>query len=161
MTVLAVWTFPELDGALRAEHSLALLSARRPGAVDDAAVLTWAPGTGRPRVRGVHSVALHGAVGGDFWAVLGAVVFLFPALRELDPTRAPGGQDALDGVGVSEAFAAGLRRAVTPGTSALAVLADEGTCAAAGEAVQGLRPALTRVVLTADQEGALRRAFPG
>ena len=161
MTVLAVWAFSALDGALRAEHSLALLSARGPGGVDDAAVLTWAPGTARPRVRGVHSVALHGAVGGDFWAVLGVVVFLLPALREQDPTRAPGGEDALDGVGVSDAFAAGLRHAVTPGTSALAVLADEDTCAATGDALQVLRPALTRVVLTAEQEWTLRRVFPG
>ncbi|WP_246627036.1 DUF1269 domain-containing protein [Modestobacter italicus] len=161
MASLAVWTFPDGDSARRAEHALGVLSARRTVSVDDGAVLAWAPGGRRPHVRELHSIALHDAVGGDFWSVLLAVVFLLPALQELDGEPATGLGAGLAGVGVTDAFTADVRRVTTRGTTALAVLAGEQACETADGALRVLRPSLTRAELTADQLRRMRRVFAG
>ena len=164
MTRLALWTFPDVDAARQAEHVLAALAARTGITVDDGAMLTWAGGTGRPRTRGLHSVALDDAVGGDFWAVLFAVVFLFPTLGRLE--GGSGGDGAavagmLDGVGIPAGFTAELRRVVGPGTSALALLSPGGTFDQANAAFSPLSPQVTAAHLDADDLDTLRRVFAG
>ena len=161
MVSLAVWTFPDVDAVRRAEQTLGTLSARRTVTVDDGAVLTWAPGVGRPRIRDLQSTALHDVVGGDFWSLLLAVVFLLPGLQEPDAPPATAVSGVLAGLGISDTFTADVRRVTVRGTSALAVLAGEETCAAADGAIRPLRPTLTRAELSADQLGRMRRVFAG
>ena len=164
MTTLAVWTFPDVDAARQAEHALAALAARGGITVDDGAMLTWTSGTGRPRTRGLHSVALDDAVGGDFWAVLFAVVFLFPTLDRLDGRDGAGGTavgGVLGGVGIPDGFTAELRRVIGPGTSALALLSVDGTVGEASAVFSPLQPQVTSAVLGAGDLRTLRRVFAG
>lgn len=161
MAVLAVWTFPDVDAARSAEHSLARLSARRAVCIDDGAVLTWRTGAGRPRRRDLHSIALDDAVGGDFWAVLFAVVFLLPTVPDLDPAGAAATSDVLGGLGIGRSFTGDLRRVTGPGTSALAVLIGDGILDGADAALSPLRPTLTCAALDGDRLRTLRRVFAG
>ncbi|PZA22995.1 hypothetical protein DMO24_02215 [Modestobacter versicolor] len=155
-----VWTFPDVAAAGRAERLLVPVSARQDMAVHDGAVLTWPASARRPRTRGLHSIALDDAVGGDFWAVLFAVVFLLPILPGPDDAPNDAGVSVLAGVGIPDAFTAELRRVAGPGTSALAVLT--GTPLPAAEtALAALRPRRTSTVFSAAGLRTLRDVFAG
>jgi uncharacterized membrane protein len=160
-TTLAVWTFPDVDAARQAEKTLASVAARRGITVDDGAMLTWTLRSRLPRTRGLHSLALDDAVGGDFWAVLFAVVFLFPTLDDRDGGDGTAFGSVLDRVGIPEDFTAELRRVTGPGTSALALLTTDGTRDEASAAFSSLGPRLTSAVLSSANLRTLRRAFAG
>ena len=160
MTTLAVWTFPAVAAAGRAEQLLAPVSARQEMAVHDGAVLTWPASARRPRSRGLHSIALDDVVGGDFWAVLFAVVFLLPLLPGPDEVRGDAGVGVLAGVGIPDAFTAELRRVAGPGTSALAVLTGT-SLAAADTALAPLQPRRTSTVFSTAGLQTLRDVFAG
>jgi uncharacterized membrane protein len=160
MPALSVWTFPQMEGAHRAESLLGALSVREGVVVDDGAVLTWAPDRSHPRIRQLQSIALVDTVGGEFWALLVGTAFLLPTLQVL------AGSDARtagvwQGVGISASFIDDLRVASAPGTSALAVLTAGDAVAVIDAVVQTLTPRRASAVLTDAERCVLGAVFVG
>lgn len=156
MANLTVWRFPTVAGAEDAEFRLKVLQAEELIEVHDAAVVTWREGA-KPRTRQLANLA--GAMGGAFWGLLFGMLFFVPLLRLT--AGAAGGvlSGALTDVGIDDEFIKAVRASVTPGTSALFLLASDPVLARVHEAFAGTEAELIRTNLSADQEAALRAVF--
>jgi uncharacterized membrane protein len=159
VTSFALWTFPDADGAQRAEAALGATAAREHLTVYDGAVVTWPDGRNRPRKRELQGVARTAILGEAFWGLLFGTAFFAADLQALTRAGPPAAIDAFDGVGIGGDVMAELTEWVVVGTSALLVLADKASCEVLGRGLAAHSARTLQVLLSADQNLALRRVF--
>src|SRR6476646_1797777 len=125
MATLSVWRFDTPGGAGQAETTLETLAKEQLITILDAATVSWAPGTKKPKTRQLHNLTGAGALGGSFWGLLFGLLFFVPLLGMAlgAATGAIGG--SMTDVGIDDEFIASLRRQIQPGTSALFVLTSD------------------------------------
>jgi uncharacterized membrane protein len=124
-TSLTVWQYDTPMGAAAGEVRLKDLQERRALRVVDAVTVTWVPGAHRPRIGHLrHQTTRAAARGSALGALVGALV-----LAPVAGAAAGGGIAAvaqrLRGTGIDRAFLDDVRERLTPGTSALLVLAAD------------------------------------
>lgn len=166
MTTLSVWTYPDADGARRLEQRLAE-GAAGDLIVRDAALATWVPGRAAPRVRDLEGTARTDSLGVGFWGLLFGIVVAGPELAGLGGGTPQALDSSLSGIGIDHRLLADLRRGLRPGSSALAVIADEvvaddihaATTATGAVTAGGVCPGRVLRRLTPDQDAALHRVF--
>lgn len=158
MTALTVWTF---DATGSADAAVALLTAREVAA-RDGAVAVWERGQSKPRTR---RLAVRGAggdpgLGAGFWDLLFGLTFYVPLLGAAMGAATGAVSASLADVGIADGFLNRVRDRVTPGTSALFVLAADPVLAQVHDAVATIDGGgEIRTVLGTEQEKALRQIF--
>jgi uncharacterized membrane protein len=164
MATLAVWQLGSADDASRAADLLDRLVRDDLLVIHDAAVVEWESDDRRPRTRPLNDAApagalTVGALGGGFWGLLFGLVFFVPLLGAAIGATTGALAGALADVGIDDHFINRVRDQVTPGTSALFLLAPDSVVGRAHEALAALRPTMITTHLDDDQEAALRAVF--
>ena len=159
MSTLSVWRFDTPDGAEKAVSTLEGLSRQQLITIHDAATVSWQPNAKKPRTRQLHNLAGSGALGGAFWGMLFGLLFLVPLLGAAIGAAAGALVGTLSDVGIDDEFIKRTRDQITPGTSALFVLASDAVLDKVQEAFAGQRAELLFTNLSKDQEDTLREAF--
>lgn len=158
---LTAWKFDTVGGADQVLDLLKGLQGQRLITIQDGAVVRWEVGKKKPKTEQLLSTVGGGALGGAFWGMLFGLLFFVPFFG----MALGAGLGALLGkfadYGISDDFIRSVQQEVTPGTSALFLLAES----AAPDRVQaavtgaGYHPVLISSNLTAEQEAALRADF--
>ncbi|MEU8517859.1 DUF1269 domain-containing protein [Kitasatospora sp. NPDC048722] len=159
MATLTVWRFPTPTGADDALDTLMKLQRQELIKVQDGAVISWPEGARKPRTRHLGDMTGMGALGGAFWGFLLGMIFFVPLLGAA--VGAAGG--ALGGhlahLGIDDDFIKGVRKKVTPGTSALFVLSSDAVLDRVRSEFEGRHAELIETNLTGEEEARLREAF--
>jgi uncharacterized membrane protein len=159
MATLTAWKFDSPYGADDALATLEKLQSEALVQVQDAAIVSWEPGTKKPKTREMHSTKKAGALGGGFWGLLFGLIFFIPILGLAIGAAAGALAGSLADVGISDKFIATVREKVTPGTSALFLLTSNAVVDRVSDEFKGTKPELISTNLSAEQEDKLREAF--
>ncbi|PBC37606.1 hypothetical protein CJ178_26430 [Rhodococcus sp. ACPA4] len=156
---LTVWKFPTPSGADTAITTLEDLQRQELIKVRDAALVSWPEGANRPKTRQLNNVTGAGALGGAFWGLLFGLLFFIPLLGAALGAGIGALAGSLTDVGIDDEFIAGVRKNVTPGTSALFVLTSDAIIDRVHEAFDGQSGELVSTNLSHEQEQQLRNVF--
>ncbi|NRI65098.1 MULTISPECIES: DUF1269 domain-containing protein [Rhodococcus] len=156
---LTVWKFPTPSGADTAITTLEDLQRQELIKVRDAALVSWPEGANKPKTRQLNNVTGAGALGGAFWGLLFGLLFFIPLLGAALGAGIGALAGSLTDVGIDDEFIAGVRKNVTPGTSALFVLTSDAIIDRVHEAFDGQSGELVSTNLSHEQEQQLRNVF--
>lgn len=159
MTTFTVWKFNSPAGANRAKAILRDAESEGLVKVLDRAVVTWEEGAKRPKTSHTHEDEWRGAGWGSFWGLLFGVLFFIPAIGAAAGAAIGAITKATAAVGIDGAQLDTIREQVTPGTSALFVVTDDGDIDAVGERFHGLQAALIATNLTDAERELLLETF--
>ena len=155
MHALTIWRFQGPDAA---EKVLPLLGSSQVE-VDDAALVSWPPGHRKPSTRPLGCLVGPGVLWGGFWGMLLGLVFLTPLAGPTFGAAAGAVAGSLSDFGVEDDFVKRARETVTPGTSALFVIADGRGIEQVAAALEEHEFALVRTDLTHEQARRLYAAL--
>lgn len=161
MATLTVWRCDTVGGARAAAELLKPLALKDALVLQDAAVVEWEPGQGKPRTHQLSpSTTTSGALGGGFWGLLFGLIFFMPLLGAAIGAATGSLAGSLADVGIDDTFINRIRDSVIPGTSALFILtSDAGLDRIRDAFADGTQGELIFTNLTEDQEAALRAVF--
>jgi len=159
MANLSVWRFGTATGAEEASHRLQDLHDRALITVHDSAVVSWDVDDRKPKTRHLGEDGSSGALGSTFWGFLFGLIFTVPLLGAAVGLAAGKRAASLRDAGIDDAFIERIRASVTPGTSALFVLASNAVPDAVANAFAGTDMELIETNLSKEDEDALRTAF--
>lgn len=159
MATLTVWKFPEPTAAGDAIKTLEGLQSQELITIVDAAVVEWQEGKKKPKTHQLNNIAGGGALGGAFWGFLFGLIFFVPLIGMALGAALGGVTGSLTDVGIDDDFIDDVKKAVTPGTSALFLMSSNAVPDRLHEAFSGWGAELISTNLSQDQEDALRRAF--
>ena len=152
---MTVWQFGTATDAAPAADLLEGLVRESPLVIHGAATVAWESGDRRPRTR-----QLLGELSPGFWGLLFGLVFFVPLLgAAIGATTGALAEGTLADVGLDDHFINRVRDQVTPGTSALFLLAADPVVPRVHDAVTGLRPTVIATELDDEQQAALRAVF--
>ena len=114
---------------------------------------------GKVKIKDIRSLAGIGAIGGAFWGTLFGLLFLVPAVGFAVGAVSGAIAGHFTHLGVSEDYLKQIETSVTPGTSALAILAEGVTVDKVVQALTPLHPKVIRSSLSNEQEAKLKEDF--
>nr|WP_246481407.1 DUF1269 domain-containing protein [Amycolatopsis umgeniensis] len=156
---MTVWTFPTAEGAENALGLLKKLQKQQLISIADAAYVSWPEDRKKPKTKDLGSLTGAGALGGGFWGLLFGLIFLVPLLGMAVGAAIGALTGSLSHVGIDDEFIATVRNRVTPGTSALFVMADGAVLDRVVEPFKETGAALLTTNLSDEEEARLRTAF--
>jgi uncharacterized membrane protein len=161
VATLAVLKFDSASGADGALQTLQDLQREQVIEVVDAAVVSWPVGDKKPKTRQLQNLAGVGALGGAFWGFLFGLIFFVPLLGLAVGAGVGALAGSMTDVGIDDNLIKQIREKVTPGTSALFVLAQNAVQDRVAERFQSQkgRVEVLQTNLSEDQEAKLRDAF--
>jgi uncharacterized membrane protein len=159
MATFTVWKFDSAEGADDALATLKALQGQEPIRVDDAAIVRWSAIRTSPQTWELHDLAGPGTLGSAFWGFLFGLIFLVPLLGTAAVATGGALGDSLGDAGIDDAFLSAVRETVTPGTSALFLIASDAAQDTVLDAFAHSQATVIRATLSARQEQALHRAF--
>lgn len=159
MATLTVWKFASAGGAEEAIRTLERLQGEELIQIHDAAVVEWPSDKKKPKTHQLNNLAGAGALGGAFWGLLFGLIFFVPFLGLAIGAAAGALGGSMADVGIDDNFIKRVREQVTPGTSALFVMASNAVLDRVRDAFAGHEPELLETNLSAEQESKLREAF--
>ncbi len=159
MTTFTAWSFDTPEGAGKALS--ALRSAASDGLVKivDHAVVTWPEGATKPEVVHGNEDRWRGTGWGAFWGLLFGSLFFAPLLGAAAGGALGALSKSLEAVGITEDQLRTIRDQVTPGTSLLCAVTDEGDIDRVAERFHGLNLTLVATNLTEAERSTLLEAF--
>lgn len=122
---LAVLKFATATGAEEALAKLHALQKQQLIVIEDAATVSWPEGKKKPKTKQAVNLAGAGALDGAFWGMLFGLLFFAPFLGAAIGALAGGLGGSLADFGIDDGFIKNVREQVTPGTSALFVMARD------------------------------------
>ncbi len=156
---LVVLKFPTAEGAQMMLGRLESLQKQQLITVNDGAIITWPAGASKPKTKQLTDMTGVGALGGAFWGMLFGLLFFVPFFG-LAVGAAMG---ALAGhfahYGIDDDFINSVRSKITPGTSALFLLASGAVLDKVADAVKDIQFEIIQTNLSKEQEAALKEAF--
>jgi uncharacterized membrane protein len=160
MATLAVWKFDTPNGADESAMTLEALDLQDILALRDAATVSWKRSTQKPRTRQLPGNTPQGNLNSSFWGLLFGMIFYVPLLGAAIGAAGGALAGSLTDVGIDDSFINKVRDQVTPGTSALFVLAPDAVVSTIAAALT-VRPPAGRIVtrLSDAQDAALRSVF--
>jgi len=161
MTAFTVWKFDGPDGA---EHAASVLKeCERKGWIKvlDHAVVSWPEGEPQPRTKQSHDENWRGTGWGAFWGVLAGSLFLVPVVGGVAGAAIGAYSKMTQDAGITKEQLETIRTKVTPGSSALFVVTEEGDLDRVGERFQGMHSKLIATNLTAAERQVLLETFGG
>jgi uncharacterized membrane protein len=161
MTTFTVWKFPEPVGA---EHALGILRrAETDGLVKiiDHAVVSWPPEASKPKVHHGKEDTHRGAGWGAFLGALVGMLFLAPFLGGAIGAAMGAATKHSEGTGITKEDLERIRAEITPGTSALFAVTDEGKLDRLAERFHGMNSTLVTTNLTEGEREELLESIGG
>ena len=159
MGTLTVWKFDSADGAQSALELLKRLQKQELIQVNDAAYVFWPVDRKKPKTEQLHNLTGAGALGGSFWGLLFGLIFFVPLLGMAVGAAMGALSGSMADVGIDDDFVRGVRENVTPGTSALFAVTDEGDLDRLGERFRGMNGRLVQTNLTGAERQLLLETF--
>jgi uncharacterized membrane protein len=159
MTTFTVWKFDTPEGA---EHgSDVLKECERNGWVKilDHAVVSWPEGDPQPHTKHSHDDNWRGTGWGALWGVLAGSLFLVPVVGGVAGAAIGAYSKMTQDAGISKDQLETIRTKVTPGSSALFVVTDEGDLDRVGERFHGMNSKLIATNLTPAERQVLLETF--
>jgi uncharacterized membrane protein len=112
-----------------------------------------------PKTRQLHDSTKQGALGGAFWGMFLGLLFLVPFLGAAIGAVVGALSTSMIDMGISDQFIDGVKKKVTPGTSALFLLTDDDVVDRIETELKDMKPELIASNLSAKQEAELREVF--
>jgi uncharacterized membrane protein len=159
MTAFTVWKFDDPDGARRSCAALEAAEADGLVKILDHAVVSWPEGASRPETSHSHDTAKRDTGWGALWGLLLGSLFLMPVLGAAAGAGLGAISGATKGVGIDQDQLETIRAQVTPGTSALFLMTEEGDLDRLGERFHGMGSKLVATNLTEAERGLLLETF--
>lgn len=161
MTTFTAWKFDTAEGADRAADILHDAQTDRLVKIIDHAVVSWPEGDKTPSVHHAHEDKWRGTGWGAFWGLLFGALFFVPVLGAAAGAAVGAISKAVAALGIDEAQLDTIREQVTPGTSLLCAVTDEGDLDRLGERLHGLHSTLVATNLTPAEKSLLMETFGG
>ncbi len=159
MTTFTAWKFETVDGAKRASDVLQSAAAEHLVKIVDHAVITWEEGASKPDMHHSHDDKWRGTGWGAFWGILFGALFFIPLIGAAVGAAAGGISKAMAAVGLDDKQLAAIRDQVTPGTSMLCVVTENGDLDRLGERFHGEHWTLVATNLTDAERSVLMETF--
>ena len=159
MASFTVWKFEDLGGAERAAASLK--DCEREGIVKilDHAVVTWPEGEPKPTTKHGHEENWRGTGWGALWGMLLGALFFVPVIGGVVGAAIGAISKMTQDVGITKDQLETIRTQVTPGSSALFVVTDEGDLDRVGERFRAPHSKLIASNLTDAERRVLLETF--
>jgi|SRR3954447_14259093 len=153
-TTLTVWHYDTAMGAAAGEVRLKDLQQQGAVRVVDAITVTWVPGADQPHLGHLLRQGPASVAKGSMLGAMVALLLVDPA-REVTDSGIASLAHRLRGTGIDAEFLAEVKNGMTPGTSALLVLADDAQLETVREFVErGLARGDVRLVQARLSDGA-------
>jgi uncharacterized membrane protein len=159
MTTFTAWKFDTPTGADNAASILKDAAGEGLVKIIDHAVVSWEPDAKAPEVHHFHEDKKRGAGWGAFWGMLFGTLFFVPLLGAAAGAAIGATSKAVAALGIPEAQLDSIREQVTPGTSLLCAVTDEGNLDRLGERFHGLHSTLVATNLTEAERSTLMETF--
>ena len=161
MTAFTVWKFDGPDGADKAAS--VLKGCERDGLVKilDHAVVSWPEGDSHPTTKQGHEESWRGTGWGALWGVLLGALFFVPVIGGVAGAAIGAISKVTQDSGITKDQLQKIRTEVTPGTSALFALTEEGDLDRIGERFHGMHSKLIDTNLTDGERQILMETFGG
>jgi uncharacterized membrane protein len=159
MTTFTAWKFETVDGAQKAAEALQAAASDHLVKIVDHAVITWPEGASKPDMHHSHDDKWRGTGWGAFWGILFGGLFFVPLLGAAVGAAAGAISKAVAAVGIDENQLARIREQITPGTSLLCAVTEEGNLDRLGERMHGLHSTLVETNLTEAERSVLMETF--
>ncbi len=159
MAAFTVWKFDDLSGAEHAAQSLK--DCEREGLVKilDHAVVTWPEGDAKPTTKHGHEENWRGSGWGALWGVLLGALFFVPVIGGVVGAAIGAIAKMTQDVGISKDQLETIRTQLTPGSSALFVVTEEGDLDRVGERFRAGHSKLIATNLTDAERSVLLETF--
>ncbi|WP_028050652.1 DUF1269 domain-containing protein [Cellulomonas sp. URHD0024] len=159
MTTFTAWKFDTADGAQKAAEALQGAATDHLVKIVDHAVISWPDGATKPDMHHSHEDKWRGTGWGAFWGILFGGLFFVPLLGAAVGAAAGAISKAIAAVGIDDAQLATIREQITPGTSLLCAVTEEGDLDRLGERFHGLHWTLVETNLTEAERSVLMETF--
>jgi uncharacterized membrane protein len=159
MATLTVFKFDALDGAEKMLTKVQSLQKMELVKVQDAAIVTWAPGQKSPKTKQLVNMAGVGALQGAFWGMLFGLIFFVPFFGLAVGAAMGALSGKMADYGISDEFIKQTRDKVTEGTSALFLMTSDAVLDKVVEQLKGEKFEIIASNLTKEQEEQLAAAF--
>jgi uncharacterized membrane protein len=159
MTAFTVWKFEDLGGAERAAASLKDCEREKLVKILDHAVVTWPEGDAKPTTKHGHEENWRGTGWGALWGVLMGALFFVPVIGGVVGAAIGAISKMTQDVGITKDQLETIRTQVTPGSSALFVVTDEGDLDKVGERFKAPHSKLIATNLTDSERQVLLETF--
>jgi uncharacterized membrane protein len=161
VAAFTVWKFDSPDGADRAASVLKDCAREGLVKIHDHAVVSWPVGASHPTTKQGHEETWHGTGWGAFWGVLVGALFFVPVVGGLAGAAIGAISKVTEDAGITKDQLEKIRTQVTPGTSALFAVTEEGDLDRVGERFHGLHSKLVDTNLTDAERQVLLDTFGG
>jgi uncharacterized membrane protein len=125
----------------------------------DHAVVSWPEGESHPTTKHSHDDNKRGAGWGALWGVLAGSLFFVPVVGGVAGAAIGAYSKMTQDAGITKDQLETIRTKVTPGSSALFVVTEEGDLDRVGERFQGMHSKLIATNLTAAERQVLLETF--
>ena len=159
MATFTVWSFDSPGGADEASAILHDAASAGHVRIVDTAVVTWPDGSAKPSTRHGHQDRWRGSGWGAFWGLLLGSIFFAPVIGAAAGAAIGAASKAMAAVGIDSDQLDRIRAGVTPGTSALFVVTEDGDLDAVGERFHGVHGTLVATNLTEAERRTLLETF--
>jgi uncharacterized membrane protein len=161
MTAFTVWKFDAPNGA---QHAASVLKGcEQDGLVKilDHAVVSWPEGASQPTTKQAHEETWRGTGWGALWGVLLGALFFVPVVGGVAGAAIGAISKMTQDAGIDKKQLETIRTEVTPGTSALFAVTEEGDLDRVGERFHGMHSKLIATNLTDAERQVLLETFGG
>jgi uncharacterized membrane protein len=159
MAAFTVWKFERPDGAEHAAETLKQCQRQGMVKIIDHAVVSWPEGASKPTTHEGHEERWHGTGWGALWGVLIGALFFVPVIGGVVGAGIGALSKLTASAGISKDQLETIRTQVTPGTSALFVVTEEGDLDKVGERFHHTHSKLIATNLTAAERSVLLDTF--
>ncbi|MET3975952.1 DUF1269 domain-containing protein [Cellulosimicrobium sp. TH-20] len=159
MATFTVWKFDSPEGADAASRILHDSASEHAVKIVDTAVVSWPEGAAKPTTRHGHQDEWRGTGWGAFWGLLLGSLFFVPVLGAAAGAAIGASTKAMEAVGIDKDQLDRIREGVTPGTSALFVVTEDGDLDRVGERFHGVHGTLVATNLTDAERSTLLETF--
>ena len=161
MAAFTVWKFDEVGGAEQASESLK--DCEREGLVKilDHAVVTWPEGADQPSTKHGNEETWRGTGWGALWGALVGGLFFVPVVGGVVGAAIGAISKMTEDAGITKEQLETIRTKVTPGTSALFIVTEQGDLDRVGDRFRGGHSKLIATNLTDSERQVLLETFGG
>ncbi|MCO7273596.1 DUF1269 domain-containing protein [Cellulosimicrobium cellulans] len=159
MATFTVWKFDSPEGADTASRILHDSASEHAIRIIDTAVVSWPEGAAKPTTRHGHQDEWRGTGWGAFWGLLLGSLFFAPVLGAAAGAAIGASTKAMAAVGIDKDQLDRIREGVTPGSSALFVVTEDGDLDRVGERFHGVHGKLVATNLTDAERSTLLETF--
>jgi uncharacterized membrane protein len=161
MTTFTVWKFDDPDGAGQTVDLLKHAESDGLVKVVDHTVVSWPEGASRPETKTRHDDKRRGTAWGAFLGALVGMLFFAPVVGGAIGAGIGRAMKGSEGTGIDKEDLERIRAEVTPGTSALFLVTEEGDLDRLGERFHGMNSKLITTNLTSAERETLVETFGG